>query len=416
MMTNFYSSFGDDANKDKEVPKEIIEELNKDIPHNLEYIQYNEGDLIIVPRKDHISEGIRLSTQIDLETEKDEELKKRLQQLPREKWSEYLYRIQKSIAVKDIKIGDDEQLIPIEQTTSNPLSDETALLSECRMIPEKFKEPFAMTYESADNKKIELLIRQQVYDSFTELKFSNINYPAIKYDLYVYAPISEENEKNARTNKNKQVCSQYSVSPTKACTVSEAVDALKIFKGICLGNIKINGKIDVSPLAENDYDSEKIENALEFWSTAMSLEKILGVKFDPGADFPMEDARFFSQLNFCLIENKAVVWKQPFSHFRVNNFSFEDSKLDEKDLIGTKPYSFEFIEGPIPVTLLGAEFELYSLTKLCDFSIENIEWDDDTKKSGEFYIKDAPGKTWTVSRLFMTKKRAESIKQGKLVG
>ena len=77
-MTNFYSSFGDDANKDKEVPKEIIEELNKDIPHNLEYIQNNEGDLIIVPRKDHISEEIRLSTQIDLETEKDEELKKRL--------------------------------------------------------------------------------------------------------------------------------------------------------------------------------------------------------------------------------------------------------------------------------------------------------------------------------------------------
>lgn len=34
----------------------------------------------------------------------------------------------------------------------------------------------------------------------------------------------------------------------------------------------------------------------------------------------------------------------------------------------------------------------------------------------EFYIRDVLGKTWTISRLFMTKERVESIKQGKVDG
>lgn len=45
-----------------------------------------------------------------------------------------------------------------------------------------------------------------------------------------------------------------------------------------------------------------------------------------------------------------------------------------------------FFEGPISATLLGAIFELYSETEMRDFIITSVEWDDESKTSGERYI------------------------------
>lgn len=42
--------------------------------------------------------------------------------------------------------------------------------------------------------------------------------------------------------------------------------------------------------------------------------------------------------------------------------------------------STEFKEGPIHAELLGAVFDIYSHTKMYDFIITNIQWDDDKKK------------------------------------
>ena len=35
--------------------------------------------------------------------------------------------------------------------------------------------------------------------------------------------------------------------------------------------------------------------------------------------------------------------------------------------------------------------------------VTNIQWEDGAKKSGELYIADEPGKTWTLKRLHMPK-------------
>ena len=61
-------------------------------------------------------------------------------------------------------------------------------------------------------------------------------------------------------------------------------------------------------------------------------------------------------------------------------------------------------------TLLGTEFEIYSHTKMRDFLITNVQWDDNKKKAGEFYITDAIEKTWTLSRLYLTKDEAQTFK------
>jgi len=65
----------------------------------------------------------------------------------------------------------------------------------------------------------------------------------------------------------------------------------------------------------------------------------------------------------------------------------------------------------MPATLLGAEFNIYSHTKMTDLIMTNIDWEDDTKSGGEVYISDAPGKVWKLSRLYFTESEATAKQQ-----
>ena len=71
----------------------------------------------------------------------------------------------------------------------------------------------------------------------------------------------------------------------------------------------------------------------------------------------------------------------------------------------------QFIEGPIHEKMLGTEFEIYSFTQMWDFVVIDIEWEDEKRRSGEVYIADAPGKTWTLKRLYITKQEADELKE-----
>ena len=50
MMTDFYRVFGDDADVDSRIPREILDELNKELPENLMYMQDDNGDCKVVLR------------------------------------------------------------------------------------------------------------------------------------------------------------------------------------------------------------------------------------------------------------------------------------------------------------------------------------------------------------------------------
>ena len=57
---------------------------------------------------------------------------------------------------------------------------------------------------------------------------------------------------------------------------------------------------------------------------------------------------------------------------------------------------------------MGTEFDLYSETEMRDFIITNIEWDDESKTSGEVYIADeVMGISWVLIRKYMTVKEAQ---------
>lgn len=405
MMTNFYDSFGDKANTDQEIPEEILNELNTELPDNLMYFHDEKGDWYAIPRPEAVS--FKLKVDVDLDHCK-KNIKETFKKIPSGNWGEYLYRIQSSLPVKNTRIGDDKSLIPIEKAMGNPLSSQEVKVDRCRLYPSKFQKPTHLLFESKDKERTVINFQQQAYDSYSEIKYSSIDFDALKIDIYIYSPLSDEDQKDSRTSAIKKICVDYSVTPTKAKTVSEAVNALHLFQGLFSGTTKVNGVPMTSTKAQQKFDPQQLEDMVDFWEKALSLEKKIGVNFDPGADFPMDDIKFFSELDACFNNDKNIVWRHPFDHFHVGQIKKEelpDEAINKNGLV------FEFIEGPIQCTLLGAEFELYSLTKLDGFVITNIEWDKDEEDAGEVYVADAPGHIWELKRRFMTKRESEEAKR-----
>ncbi len=121
---------------------------------------------------------------------------------------------------------------------------------------------------------------------------------------------------------------------------------------------------------------------------------------------PYEDVVFLSELKICLLDNKRIKRDHPFEHFHVGELNTKNYSIEE--IVGKEKVSMNFLEGSISATLLGTEFDLYSETEMRDFIITNIEWDDESKTSGEVYIADeAMGDSWVLVRKYLTVKEAQ---------
>ena len=85
MITNFNDAFGKETSMDKDIPDEVLELLDADLPDNFMYIKDKEGKYMAVPRPERINQKIKLTTDLDLDQDKDALLLNRLNMLPREK-------------------------------------------------------------------------------------------------------------------------------------------------------------------------------------------------------------------------------------------------------------------------------------------------------------------------------------------
>lgn len=410
MIGDFFESFGKEKDEQRELPQEVIDVLNENLPDNFEYVIDCRGNYRAVPKAEQVlNEGIKITTQIDFD--KVPELRNKLMAVPRDKWDEYLYRTQTVVPIKSAQIGDENKRVPIELLSADPLHSDEAKFVDGIIRPYPFQEPIKMSFESPEGDAVDIQFQQQAYDSLTEIKFMNVDFPALKVELYQYSPIAAEEEKDAHTSRVRQITATYSVTPSKAATVRDAVTALHIFRGLINGMTKVEGKAILPRGGRGAFDSARIEEALNLWETALKLEGILGVGFDPGAEFPNEDVRFFTELQTCFLEKKAILWRHPFDHFHVGGFRAVKEGGSFADVIENDAMRCMFIEGPISATLLGAKFDLYSRTEMKDFVITNIEWDNEKQESGEVYISDVQDKQWSLTRLYMTKEQAEEFQR-----
>ncbi len=389
MIADFYDTFDESPDKESEIPQEVLDILAEKLPSSFMYYRDDEGEYRAGPKPEHVDDSMILRVDID-EKFAEEQLKN----IPKNKWAEYIYRMQLRVPIKRVRIGDKEKQIPLENTVGNPLSSSVEI-QNIYMYPEAFPPIQKIDFETEESDKIVIGIARQPCESFDKILLTNVDFPAMQIrfiltDDYVDSKVT------------------YTVTPTKAESVSDAVAAIHLFNGLRNGTVKIGGKKITKPvIGKADFDVEKLNDAIEFWTTAKKLEKELHVKFIPSAEFPIEDVELFSQLNYCILNNKRITWEHPFDHFHVSDINMKTGQVE--DLLGKEGVECVFIEGPIHASLLGAEFELYSETKLSNMVITSVEWDDEKKKSGEIYVADPIGNKWKLYRKYMTEEQRDKM-------
>lgn len=399
MMSRFMDVFGKDSIASNDIPAEVLEHLNSELPENLMYYQDKNGNYMVVPRLENQTYSLKGTTELGL----SDSLRKRLKLLSPVNWWTYFYRLQQPIPIKNIKIGNSNKVIPIEETVGNPLQESTRTISNAHMYPQKFPEPMMFNFESVEGAKISTAVQQQPYDSIAEIKFKNIDCPALDIELYCFAPLADDiSGEKAYTSTEHPVHVIFSVFPTRARNVKEAVEALQLFKGLSDGTASINGRKLYQKSDTSTLSPEQTNEAIKFWSTLLEIEEKLHVTFSPSAPLPAEDIQFFNELRVSLIGEKMLTWKHPFDHFHMGGYTPVNEGFSLENIIGKDNISYQFFEGPIEASLLGTMFNLYSDSILRGFIITNIVWDDEHKEGCEVYIADAPGDVLTLSRKYIT--------------
>ena len=83
--------------------------------------------------------------------------------------------------------------------------------------------PIPITIKTVEGNEVILNIKRQPCESMDEIMLSNIDFPALKMVVII----------NEKENKKSKI--KYSVTPTKAKRVSDAIAALNVFKGLYNG-------------------------------------------------------------------------------------------------------------------------------------------------------------------------------------
>lgn len=386
MMADFFDTFNKEPD-DNDIPQEVLDVLSEKLPSNFVYYKSENGKYFVGPSQECLEKKMYLNINIDKEF-----VDNQLKDIPKEKILEYIYRMQLQVPITNASIGNEEKKIPLEETVGNPLED-VCKIDKIYLYPEPFAPAKDIVFETSEGDKVIFKVERKPYPSFDESLFTNINFPAFQIKFYV-------SEKNSSSRVD------YKIEPTKAESVSDAVAAIHMFYGLCKGTIKINGKMISKPAV--DIENQNIEqwnDSIKFWETALKMEHKLGVKFNPGAKFMEEDARFFAYLNQCILNNKEIVWEHPFNHFHMGGVNVKDGGLEK--VIGKESIYAEFTEGPLHISLLGAEFDIYCHTKMSNFVITNIQWENEKKEAAEIYISDPIDGKWKLSRKYYKKKNID---------
>lgn len=394
MIADFYKEFKED-DPPRVLPAKVVAEFNKTLPKGYRY-QWNSqrGEYFVCPSHSVIDQ--KFTCTVDYEKYG---IPKTISQ---DHLAEYLYRTQKTIELDNVRIIDDDQEYDPSDVFCDPITGQCHQRSMYLIQPMQFPSPVGMEIETSTDEKVEILFRRMPYDSMDHIKIGNVSFPALKMEWIM----PEKQEKN----RNKMGPGRIHIVaiPKKAESVHDALLSLIILRDFANGKLKINktkiGK-DLSGGA-SAIDNEQLNDSINFWQSMCELETIIGVRFNPAADYPNEDEKFASELIHNMIKGKDLIFSKPFKHFHLGFSERIDRSNAINKLINTKGFSLSFIGGPIECTLLGANFTLYETNVLVDMIIDQIVIDED-KRGAEIYISNAPDTVYKlVKRFYMTEKEA----------
>ena len=212
MIMNFYDAFDNENDFNVDIPKEVLDVLNQNLPKNFHYYKDSTLGYVAGPSSDHISLKVTIDPQF---------VEKELKNIPQKDWAEYIYRAQLKVPVTNTSIGNDNKMIPLEETLHNPLESSAPSLESAELVPEPFPNPISITFETIEGDTITLHIQRQACKAMKKRKYANVDFPAIEMRLTLY-----EDAFPMRTKFN------FTVIPANAKSSKDALAALRLLKGL----------------------------------------------------------------------------------------------------------------------------------------------------------------------------------------
>lgn len=282
MFTNFNSIFKDSKENVFNVPKEILDILNRDIPKGFTY-KHRENGICYITTEDGSKMDIKTKIKFP---EIPIDIRSRIHNLG--DLYEYLYRTQKRCEVipdEDGKIQINGKKIDINKLVKNVVNDK-ALRYE--IVPNTFPKAEKMEIKAGNITK-SFLIERKPYESFDKILLKSVEETPICVKFYI--------------SKN-DVDFNISISISELENIEEIVDVCEFYKSFLNGDIIINGM----KLKNGEY-SKSIQNAdiddkITFWNKALAIEKVLNRKFDARKFDINKDYLTVLRLYKSLIENK----------------------------------------------------------------------------------------------------------------
>ena len=364
MALSFYKF----VNKEKyarTLPKEVISELNADLPRGYHYVfDKKKGQYRIVPSQ---GEEHKISLEIDLEKNGIPSWLSKMDIL------DYLYRTQKEISVTNLQFGDGEKTISFDEMNKNPMTLDKEN-GECEktyiLRPSPFPPARKVIFQCENGMKRKIDIRRLPFEDMKHVKYGNINFPALKIEAIL--PDGELG------SLEKDMVSQINISaiPQKAKSTREAIVALNILKSFSEGTLSINGN-RIGRVVEKgmgNYNSERVNEEIELWTIFNKLEKCCKVRFDPRIDCSEDESKLLQLLSICIVEGKDLIYKAPFSHFRMGVVEEELAPLRQN--IGIQGSSIAFVKEKLNYKIMGAELQIYETNVLVDMKIDDIIYAD----------------------------------------
>lgn len=390
MKVSFKNSFSSDYNNDfTNVPKDVIKAINETLPSGLEYTEFIDND---GGKKYKIkATGVKQSGSFSIAPETLNQLPDDIKKSPN-LILDYLYRTQKPVEVTSVKVGNEENSIPIEFIDDDYLSP-SHRIGKVILLPTKFPliEPLKM---SVDSYELSINVERVPYDNMHSIKIESSSDSVIKLIIICPDNISEN-------NPLKISCTVY---PKKAKTINEVISALNIYKGYINGKLMINGARISKPYAtQTSISVNEIDKELQVWNTFEKLEKILSIHILPNTDFSLLDQKLFNELSHCLIEKKPLIYIRPFNSFQI--LTSEKESLSE--ILREERSAISFIEKN-ELSFMGNKIVVFSASVLMNFRIKEIS--DNNDGNSTVYIEGDPIEEYKLYKYYVTTEEEANTK------
>lgn len=388
MFTNFDKVFFKKKEVGNQIPSEVIEVLNDDLPDGLVYQEVENGTLVAISKEDleMTISGFSIEMPDDFPIPLEE--KPTLGDL-----LDFMYRTQRDVELKlsNNKISVNGALIDIDKLISFPILKNNVRDFKLLIRPQAFPNPTKLSIRGNGIEK-EVLFKRKPYADMKKILVESIGKEAFETSYIL-------------DEKTHQLTFNFKIVSENATNIEQIIEALKLYQAFLTGNIEFAGQM-LPNNQDNELERESIAESILFWTKILELERRLNVSFNPKSSITREDLILLEQLYRSFIENKPFRERSDISSFSMDLFPGGDIE----QLLGTEDMTFQYIQNSV-VRLLDVEIYVSSIVGLFDFKVTGIKYVNSEKSKCKMFIEPLQGKEmYSSTLLFENEEEAKSFK------